>query len=154
MPVSTTNVECPLTIRPGLEVLQNAPTLCEVDESWGRIELKLETTDTRYWVTTRGLTRKSREAPINYVVNYVTVERRTADGRWDLSAVFSPEAWKLSQAFDYCQMLYRDLRMLKARLEDAFSWELRQQIDEVGHELERVNQVMLALSEKVSASGG
>jgi hypothetical protein len=148
------NEDSTLTIRPGLEVLRHFPTLCEIDESWGRIELKLETTDTRYWVTTRGLPRKSREAPINYVVDYVTVERRTNDGRWDLSAVFSPEAWKLSQAFDYCQMLYRDLRGLKDRLERAFSWELKKQVDEVCRELEQTNQVMLELSERVSASGG
>ena len=55
-------------------------------EKWGKIELKLETIDTRYWVTTEGLQEKSRHAPINYVIDYVTVERRANDGRWDLSA--------------------------------------------------------------------
>src|SRR5207248_179584 len=87
-------------IRPGLDALRTLPTLCQIEEDWGRIELKLETPDTRYWLTTQGLTRKSRQAPVNYVVDYVTVEKRSGEGRWDLNAVFSPEAWRLSQAFD------------------------------------------------------
>jgi hypothetical protein len=137
-------------VRPGLQVLRTLPTLCQVEEQWGRIELKLETPDTRYWVTTSGLPEKSRHAPINYVVNYVTVERKGGDGRWDLSAVFSPEAWKLSQAFDYCQLLYRELRELNEQLERTFRWETKQQIDEVLRELELTNQVIRELSEKVA----
>jgi hypothetical protein len=139
-------------IRPGLAALQILPALCHVEEHWGRIELKLETPDTRYWVTTRGLTQKCRNAPINYVVNYVTVEKRTSDGRWDLNAVFSPAAWKLSQAFDYCQVLYRDLRELNERLERSFSWETKQRLDEVLRELELTNRVIRDLSEQVAAS--
>ena len=106
-----------LLVRPGLDVLRRNPTLCEIGESWGKIELKLETEDTRYWLTTEGLPERSRQAPANYVVNFVTIEKRTREGRWDLSAVFSPEAWKLSQAFDYCQLLYREMRVLNERLE-------------------------------------
>src|SRR4051794_16344020 len=63
-------------IRPSLEALRHFPTLCHIDETWGKIELKLETEDTRYWVTTRGLSERSRQAPPNYVVNFVTVEKR------------------------------------------------------------------------------
>jgi hypothetical protein len=139
----------PLTVRPGLNALRSYPTLCRIEEDWGRIELKLETEDTRYWVTTQGLPERSRQAPANYVVNFVTVEKRALDGRWDLSAVFSPEAWKLSQAFDYCQLLYRELRVLNERLERSFDWESRRQIDSVREEIELTNRVIHELTEQV-----
>jgi hypothetical protein len=137
-------------IRPGLDALRTLPSICQIEEDWGRIELKLETADTRYWVTTRGLAVKSRQAPINYVIDYVTVEKRAGDGRWDLNAVFSPEAWKLSQAFDYCQLLYRDLRALNEQLEQNFRWETKQQLDAILRELEMTNKVIRDLSEKVA----
>src|SRR5436190_7460312 len=143
----------PCMIRPGLEALRNYPTLCHIDETWGKIELKLETEDTRYWVTTRGLTERSRQAPPNYVVNFVTVEKRTCEGRWDLSAVFSPEAWKLSQAFDYCQLLYRELRSLNERLERRFDWQTQQQVDEVRREIETTNRVIRDLTDRVRSHG-
>ncbi len=137
-------------IRPGLAALQTLPSLCHIEEHWGRIELKMETSDTRYWVTTRGLSHKSRHAPVNYVVDYVTVEKRADDGRWDLNAVFSPEAWRLSQAFDYCQLLYRDLRGLNEELERHFRWDTKQRLDEVLRELEMTNKVIRDLSERVA----
>jgi len=139
-------------IRPGLDALRTLPSICEIEEDWGRIELKLETADTRYWVTTRGLASKSRQAPINYVVGYVTVEKRAGDGHWDLNAVFSPEAWKLSQAFDYCQLLYRDLRVLNEQLEKKFSWGTKQELDAILRELEMTNKVIRELSETVALS--
>jgi hypothetical protein len=139
-------------VRPGLDALRQFPTLCEIDESWGKIELKLETDDTRYWVTTEGLTERSRQVPPNYVVNFVTVEKRTREGRWDLSAVFSPEAWQLSQAFDYCQMLYRELRSLNEQLEQGFTWELRDRIDEVRREIESTNRVIRELTLQIRAN--
>jgi hypothetical protein len=142
------------SIRPSLDALRRLPTLCEIDEDWGRIELKLETHDTRYWLTTEGLPERSRLVPANYVVNFVTVEKRTHEGRWDLSAVFSPEAWKLSQAFDYCQLLYREMRSLNDRLSDDFSWDVRRQIDEVRREIERTNCVIRRLTEQVRARSG
>src|SRR3954454_5834182 len=92
-------------IRPALQSLRSLPTLHQVSEPWGKIELKLETDDTRYWVTTEGVTEKQSGTPINYVVDYVTVETLTDEGSWDLKAVYSPDAWKLSQAFDYCHLL-------------------------------------------------
>jgi hypothetical protein len=139
-------------IRPGLDALRTLPTLCQIDEQWGRLELKLETDDTRYWVTTRGLLHRSRQVPLNYVVDYVTVEKRTRDGRWDLNAVFSPEAWKLSQAFDYCQLLYRDVGALNEQLERAFRWDTKQQLDAVLRELDLTNKVIRDLSERVAAT--
>src|SRR5207248_6081712 len=129
--------------------LRTLPSLCQIEEDWGRIELKLETADTRYWVTTRGLPVKSRQAPINYVVDYVTVEKRATDGRWDLSAVFSPEAWKLSQAFDYCQLLYKELRTLNERQEARFDWQTQNQIDDVRREIESTNYVIRELTDAV-----
>jgi hypothetical protein len=138
-------------IRPGLDALRAFPTLCEIDEAWGKIELKLETNDTRYWVTTEGVVERSRQVPPNYVVNYVTVEKRSSEGRWNLSAVFSPEAWKLSQAFDYCQLLYRELRHLNEQLERQFHWEIRRQIDGVRAEIESTNRVIRGLLEQVRA---
>lgn len=147
--MQTETLDTPLDVRPGLDTLRRCATLCHVDDVWGRIELKLETPDTRYWLTTEGLPEKSRTAPPNFVVNYVTIEKRTTEGRWDLTAVFSPDAWKLSQAFDYCQLLYRDLRELNERIEKHFSWELKRQIDEVWEELQRTNKTVYLLSEKV-----
>ena len=136
-------------IRPALHSLRRLPTLHQVAESWGRLELKLETSDTRYWVTTEGVPCKISGTPINYVVDYVTVEKLSENGTWDLKAVYSPEAWKLSQGFDYCQMLYHELERLNARLEDAFSWEVVRQIEEVECELEATHQALFELSEKV-----
>ncbi len=136
-------------VRPSVDVLRNYPTLCEIDEAWGKIELKLETEDTRYWLTTEGVTQRSRQVPPNYVVNFVTIEKRTREGRWNLSAVFSPEAWKLSQAFDYCQLLYRELRNLNEQLERQFHWETRRQIDVVRMEIEAANRVIRLLTEQV-----
>lgn len=147
MPVVT--AESPISIRPGLEILRSFPTLCEIEEPWGRIELKLETSDTRYWLTTEGLNERSRQAPANYVVNFVTVEKRARNGHWDLSAVFSPEAWKLSQAFDYCQLLYRELRTLNERLDRQFDWDTPQQIDEIRAEIETANRAIRSLTEQV-----
>jgi hypothetical protein len=140
-------------IRPGLHSLRSFPTLCEIDEAWGKIELKLETDDTRYWVTTEGMRERSRQSPANYVVDFVTVEKRTREGGWDLSAVFSPEAWKLSQAFDYCQLLYRELRTINEKLETDFSWELRRQLDSVRREIEVTNQSIRSLTDLVRAKG-
>src|SRR5262245_33925610 len=40
-------------IRPGLDALRGRPTLQRVADCCGTLELKLETADTRYWVTTR-----------------------------------------------------------------------------------------------------
>jgi hypothetical protein len=138
-------------IRPAIQSLRRMPTLQEVAESVGKLELKLETEDTRYWITTRGVTRKTNGLPINYVVDYVTVEKLSSDGNWDLKAVYSPEAWKLSQAFDYCQILYHDLHRLSSELEENFSWETARKIEEVQQELEQANKVVFELSEKVRA---
>ena len=140
------------TIRPDLNVLRRLPTIHQVSEPWGRLELKLETDDTRYWLTTEGAARKTTGLPLNYVLDYVTVEKRNSEGRWDLKAVYSPEAWKLSQGFDYCQMLYQELERLNEQLEDGFSWDVVRQIEEVERELELTNRAVFALSEKVRQS--
>ncbi len=138
-------------IRPDLHSLRKMPTIHQVAETWGRLELKLETDDTRYWVTTEGVPQKTSGTPINYVVDYVTVEKLTEDGSWDLKAVYSPEAWKLSQGFDYCQMLYQELNRLNAEQEEHFCWQAVQRIEEIESELETANRAVAALSEKVRA---
>jgi hypothetical protein len=138
-----------IAIRPDLVALRRMPTIHKVAESWGKLELKLETQDTRYWLTTEGVARKTSGTPINYVVDYVTVEKRTDDGNWDLKAVYSPEAWKLSQGFDYCQMLYQELEHLRALQEESFSWERAREIECVERELDLTNRAVFELSEKV-----
>ena len=140
------------TIRPDLGVLRTLPTIHQVSESWGKLELKLETNDTRFWLTTEGVTRKTSGMPINYVVDYVTVEKLGLDGSWDLKAVYSPEAWKLSQGFDYCQMLYKELDRHREQLEGQFTWELQREIDGLEREIELTNKAVFALSEKVRQS--
>lgn len=137
------------TIRPTLQSLRTLPTLHQVSESWGRLELKMETEDTRYWITTEGVSKKTSGTPINYVIDYVTVEKLSDDGSWDLKAVYSPEAWKLSQAFDYCQILYQDLNRINSALESRFSWGLVRERDTVKTELESVNKIIFVLSDKV-----
>ena len=139
------------TIRPDLRSLRKMPTIHQVAETWGRLELKLETDDTRYWITTEGVPQKTSGTPINYVVNYVTVEKLSEDGNWDLKAVYSPEAWRLSQGFDYCQMLYQELNRLNAALDDDFSWETMRRIEDIERELETANRAVAALSERVRA---
>ena len=136
-------------IRPNLNLLRHLPTIHQVAEPWGKLELKLETDDTRYWLTTEGVARKTSGTPINYVVDYVTVEKLSDDGSWDLKAVYSPEAWKLSQGFDYSQMLSRDLEQKRAELEERFSWDLVKEIESLERELALTNQVVFDLSEKV-----
>jgi len=136
-------------IRPTLQSLRNLPTLHHVSESWGRLELKMETEDTRYWITTEGVTRKTSGTPINYVVDYVTVEKLSDSGSWDLKAVYSPDAWKLSQAFDYCQILYQDLHRLNAALEANFAWNLVHEREGVQTELDAINKIIFELSDKV-----
>ena len=136
-------------IRPTLESLRQLPTLFQVSESWGKLELKLETNDTRYWVTTEGVPHKTSGAPINYVVDYVTVEKLSPDGNWDLKAVYSPEAWKLSQGLDYCHLLHQELAALQAEQEKHFSWERVANIERVERELEITNRAVYELSEKV-----
>ena len=136
-------------IRPTLNSLRSLPTLHQVSETWGRLELKLETQDTRYWITTEGVSKKTSGTPINYVIDYVTVETLSEDGNWDLKAVYSPEAWKLSQAFDYCQILYQDLNRINAALEAKFSWDLVHERDAVQAELDKVNKIIFVLSDKV-----
>jgi hypothetical protein len=138
-----------IPIRPALQSLRQLPTLHQVSETWGRLELKLETDDTRYWITTEGVPQKTSGTPINYVVNYVTVEKLSEDGNWDLKAVYSPEAWRLSQGFDYCQMLYQELSRLNEENEKFFSWETIRRIEEVEAELEKANHAVFELSEKV-----
>jgi hypothetical protein len=138
-------------IRPALQSLRERPTLNAVSETWGKLELKLETADTRYWVTTEGVPHKTTGTPINYVRDYVTVEKLSADGSWDLKAVYSPEAWKLSQAFDYCQLLYQDLSRLQDQLNRRFCWETVRAIDQVERELDQANTVVFELTEKVRA---
>jgi hypothetical protein len=141
-------------IRPDLNVLRTLPTIHQVAESWGKLELKLETEDTRYWLTTEGVARKTGGTPINYVIDYVTVEKRTEDGNWDLKAVYSPEAWKLSQGFDYCHLLYQELNRLNVRLEAEFSWQTVREIEAVQKELEQVNRTVCELSARVRARCG
>lgn len=136
-------------IRPTLQSLRSLPTLHQVSESWGRLELKMETQDTRYWITTEGVSKKTSGTPINYVIDYVTVEKLSDDGNWDLKAVYSPEAWRLSQAFDYCQILYQDLNRINAAIESHFAWELVRERDGVKAELESVNKIIFVLSDKV-----
>ena len=136
-------------IRPALHSLQRMPTIHQVAEQWGKLELKLETRDTRYWVTTEGVPCKMSGTPINYVVDYVTVEKLADDGNWTLKAVYSPEAWKLSQAFDYCQMIYADLHRLNAKLETQFRWETVRELEALQRELELTNRIIFELSEKV-----
>jgi hypothetical protein len=125
------------------------PTIHQVSEPWGKLELKLETEDTRYWVTTEGVPRKTSGTPINYVIGYVTVEKLSEDGNWDLKAVYSPEAWKLSQGFDYCHLLCQELQRLNAEQEANFRWETVNEIERVQRELEAVNKAIFELSEKV-----
>ena len=136
-------------IRPTLQSLRRLPTIHQVAESWGRLELKLETTDTRYWVTTEGVPVKTSGAPINYVIDYVTVEKLSESGTWDLKAVYSPDAWKLSQGFDYCQMLHAELTQLNQQLAEEFSWDVVKEIERVQEELEIANRAVFELSEKV-----
>ena len=139
-------------IRPDLKALRTLPTIHQVSEPWGRLELKLETDDTRYWLTTEGVARKTTGTPINYVIDYVTVEKRSEDGTWDLKAVYSPEAWKLSQGFDYCQILYLELDRLREELDAHFRWDLQREIDSLECELEMTNKAVFELSEKVRQS--
>jgi hypothetical protein len=136
-------------IRPDLKVLRTLPTIHQVAEPWGKLELKLETDDTRYWLTTEGVVRKTGGTPINYVLDYVTVEKRSDDGQWDLKAVYSPEAWKLSQGFDYCQMLYQELTVLQAELEKELRWDTVREVERIERELEVVNRTISQLSETV-----
>jgi hypothetical protein len=136
-------------IRPDLSSLRRLPAIHQVSEAWGKLELKLETENTRYWLTTEGVTRKTSGTPINYVLDYVTVETRTAEGTWDLKAVYSPEAWKLSQGFDYCHLLHQELERLEAELEKRFRWETVKAIDAVREELEVTNRALLELSHRV-----
>src|SRR3954471_23497548 len=124
-------------IRPDLHSLRRLPTLHQVAETWGKLELKLETEDTRYWITTEGVPQKTSGTPINYVVDYVTVEKMSEDGNWDLKAVYSPEAWRLSQGFDYCQLLQGELEELSQANEDEFSWERLRHIEEIEREMEQ-----------------
>src|SRR5580704_4685349 len=138
-------------IRPTLKSLRQLPTLFQVAESWGKLELKLETDDTRYWVTTEGVPRKTSGAPINYVVDYVTVEKLSPDGNWDLKAVYSPEAWKLSQGFDYCQLLQAEVDRLCEENENEFSWDRQREIEAIERELQTANRIVAELSEKVRA---
>jgi hypothetical protein len=138
-----------LTIRPNLDLLRRLPTIHQVAESWGRLELKLETDDTRYWLTTEGVAQKTSGTPINYVVNYVTVEKRTDDGNWDLRAVYSPDAWKLSQGFDYCRLLQEDLDKLESALAKRFSWDLIKEVEGVRRELDLTTRALFELAEKV-----
>jgi hypothetical protein len=137
------------SIRPDLTFLRTLPTIHQVAEAWGKLELKLETDDTRYWLTTEGVTRKTGGTPINYVIDYVTVEKRTNDGHWDLKAVYSPEAWKLSQGFDYCHLLYQELARLQGQLEEQFSWDAIREVEQLERELEVVNRAISELSAKV-----
>jgi hypothetical protein len=137
------------TIRPALHSLRSLPTLHQVAETWGRLELKLETEDTRYWITTEGVRHKTSGTPINYVIDYVTVEKLSENGHWDLKAVYSPEAWKLSQAFDYCQILYQELNRLSTALEEYFTWDIVRERDKVQAELDAVNKIIFELSDKV-----
>ena len=139
-------------IRPDLIALRRMPTLHQVSEAWGRLELKLETNDTRYWLTTEGAPRKTSGLPLNYVMDYITVEKRNHDGRWDLKAVYSPDAWKLSQGFDYCQLLHRDLDRLRAKQERHFTWDAVREIETLERELELANQAIFELSERVRLS--
>lgn len=136
-------------IRPALHSLREMPTLHQVSEVWGKLELKLETTDTRYWLTTEGVTQKTTGTPINYVIDYVTVEKLTEDGRWDLRAVYSPEAWKLSQGFDYRQMIHQEMEHLNKDLERGFCWEKKKQLENLQRELELTNRSIAILAEKV-----
>ena len=138
-------------IRPALQSLRQLPTLFQVAESWGKLELKLETNDTRYWVTTEGVPHKTTGAPINYVVDYVTVEKLSEDGNWSLKAVYSPDAWRLSQAFDYCQILYQELNRINAELERRFRWDLVKERDAVQAELDAANKIIFELSDRVRA---
>ena len=139
----------PATIRPALHSLRSLPTLYQISESWGRLELKLETIDTRYWVTTEGVAQKTTGAPINYIVDYVTVEKLTSEGNWDLKAVYSPDAWRLSQGFDYCQVLQQELNGLSDQLERRFSWETTRQVEAIERELEFANKSVSKLAAKV-----
>jgi hypothetical protein len=139
----------PAPIRPALQSLRSLPTLYQISESWGRLELKLETNDTRYWVTTEGVAQKTTGAPINYIVDYVTVEKLTAEGSWDLKAVYSPDAWRLSQGFDYCQVLQNELNGLRDQLDLRFSWETLKQAESVERELAVANQAVSELAATV-----
>lgn len=136
-------------IRPTLDLLRELPTLQAVSESVGKLELKMETETNRYWITTEGVAQKLGGLPVNCVVGYVTVERRLPDGAWDLQAVYSPEAWKLSQGFDYTHLLLQDRNRVEAELTERFSWELIRRLDEIDEELEQVNLVLSALARKV-----
>jgi hypothetical protein len=147
--VETSRCTMMTMIRPNLTILRRLPTIHQVSEAWGRLELKLETADTRYWLTTEGVARKTTGMPINYVIDYVTVEKRADDGSWDLKAVYSPEAWKLSQGFDYCQMLYQELERLNDELDDHFSWDTVRSIEQLERELDATHRAVFELSEKV-----
>ncbi len=136
-------------IRPTLTSLHDLPTLQAVSESVGRLELKLETDTNRYWITTEGVAQRTTGLPVNCVVGYVTVERRLADGEWDLQAVYSPEAWKLSQGFDYAYLLLQHRNQIEDELELAFSWEQVRELEEIDAELEQVNQILSDLARTV-----
>ncbi len=63
--------------------------------------------------------------------------------------MYSPEAWQLSQGFDYRQMLHKEVERLTVELEKQFSWETKRQLDNVRQELELTNRSIALLAEKV-----
>ena len=144
-----------MTIRPTLQTLRRPCRPCTRSPRPGASSSSSWKPGTRaYWITTEGVPQKTTGTPINYVLDYVTVEKLTEDGHWDLKAVYSPEAWKLSQGFDYCQMLSQELIRLHDQLDNQFSWETRKHIECVQRELELTNRAIFELSEKVRQRWG
>src|SRR5262249_34880178 len=93
-------------------------------------ELKLETPTHRYWLCTKGLSEPTPGLPDNWVVNYVTREKRGAkNGEWDMHA-YGPDQLLTHQEIDYMNILRQEIDRLEAEQAQTPSSETARSLDE------------------------
>jgi hypothetical protein len=145
-------------LRPRAEYLQSLPTLAvetpeaavseavrEYTRHYGvvfRLELKLVTTERRYWLCTQGLppgTVQPGSELESWTVGFVTIDPLQPDeagGCW--RCAYGPDSASFLQGLDYLAMLYVERECLKRLNEKDFTWETVRQLDATQAEIERV----------------
>jgi hypothetical protein len=101
-------------------------------------ELKLETEDARYWLTTGGMEEPEEGLDNAFVAGYVSPEYRLPDGTWETDCSYGPADVALLQGRDYLDMLVEERDHLAAELEERHSWETVKRHEATVREIEDV----------------
>jgi hypothetical protein len=149
-------------IRPKAEKLRELPTLEQrvlLDKSGKQLrayclekqinpvwELKLVTSEARYWLCTQGLPEfpgpyKGADLVAGLMVGDVIPEFLNQKGKWEQDKPYAPKEALALQKYDYCRQLFERIAQLRQLQNSAFSWDRAKEIADLRQEFHEVSGI-------------